>query len=121
MRPTTVILIVVIFTNAGAGAFVASGAAADWGVQPNPGGDQAVEQANSTASNLDASGGFGSTLFGLFVSVGGWFNELSNAIFAAPTMAANLGVPAWLNTFIFAPLYILATIDIAYILTGRRL
>lgn len=121
MRITTLVLVFLVFLNGSAGVFVQSGAAADWGVAPNPGGDQAIEEANSTSQDLQSSGGFGDTLFGLFVSVANWFSNLIGAIFAAPSMFVNLGMPAYLATFIFGPLYILATADIAYILTGRRL
>lgn len=121
MRVTTVVLIFLLFLNLSSAAFVNSGAAEDMGIEPSAGGDDAVEKANSTASQLEPSGGFGATLFGLFVSVGQWFDTLVSTVFAAPHMFQNLGVPAWITNFVFGPMYIVATIDIAYILIGRRL
>jgi len=121
MRISTVVLIFLVFLNGASGVFVQSGAAQDMGIQPNAGGDEAVKSANSTSQDLQTSGGFGQTLFALFISVGKWFGQLIGAIFAAPRMFANLGLPSYLTAFVFGPLYIISAIDIAYILTGRRL
>lgn len=121
MRPSTLVLIFLVFLNAASGAFVASGGAEDMGIQPDPGGSKEVEAANQSAGSLNSTGGFGSTLFGSFVSVASWFQKLIGAVFAAPSMFSALGLPGWLVNFIFAPMYIIAAIDIAYILIGRRL
>lgn len=120
MRYSTRIVIFLLFLNAAAGAFVASGTAADWGISPTPGGDEALQTANETATSIQGSGGFGETLFGAFAGAANTFSAIFSVVFAGPLMIANLGVPAWLTGFVFAPAYILVGIDLVYILTQRR-
>lgn len=120
MRYSTRLVIFLLFLNAGAGAFVASGTAADWGVSPTVGGDDALQQANQSATSIQGDGGFAQTLFGAFAGAANAFEGIFSVVFAGPLMIANLGVPSWLVTFVFAPAYLLVGIDLVYILTQRR-
>ena len=120
MRYSTRIVIFLIFLNAAAGVMVSSGVAADWGVSPTPGGDEAIQEANETASSIQGSGGFGETLFGAFAGAANAFGDIFGLATAGPTMISNLGVPGWLTGFLFGPLYLLVGIDLVYILTQRR-
>jgi hypothetical protein len=120
MRFSTRIVIFLLFLNAGAGLMVQSGVAADWGVDPNPGGDAELEKANATAAEIDPSGGLGDTLFGLYNSIAGTFQTVLETATAGPTMLNNLGVPGYLTAFLFAPLYLIVGIDVVYLLTQRR-
>lgn len=120
MRWSTRLLVLLFFLNAGANVFVASGVAADWGMQPDPGGDDELQSANETASEFRPSGGFADTLFGLYASVTGTFQNVIGVATAGPTMIANMGVPSWLTTFVFAPVYLLVAFDLVYLLTIRE-
>lgn len=120
MRYSTRVLIFLVFLNAGATAFSASGVAADWGIEPDPGGDASIESANQTASGFEPSGGFGETLFGLYASITGTFQDVIGVATAGPSMIGNLGVPGWVTTFVFAPLYLLVAFDLVYLLTIRE-
>lgn len=120
MRYSTRLVVFLFFLNAAAGLLVASGWAGDAGIQPQPGGDTAIEQANSSAAAVQASGGLGQTLYGLFISVSGTFRSIIGAVTAGPVMLANLGVPGWLVGFVFAPMYLFIGIDMMFMLTGRR-
>jgi len=120
MRYSTRIVIFLVLLNAAAGVMVQSGVANDWGISPTPGGGEAIEEANQTASEIKGSGGFGDTLFGAFAGAANAFGDIFGAATAGPTMLSNLGIPGWLVGFVFAPLYILIGIDLVFILTGRR-
>lgn len=120
MRFSTRVLIFLVFLNAGANAMIASGVAADMEIQPDPGGDQRIEQANETASNFNATGGFADTLFGLYSSVTTTFQNVIGVATAGPTMIGNLGVPGWFTNFLFSALYLLVAFDIVYLLTQRE-
>lgn len=120
MRYSTRVVIFLLFLNAGAIAIGQAGVAGDMGIQPAVGGDDALSEANQSASRVDASGGFGGTLFGLYSSVASVFQTIGAAAFAGPQMLINLGLPAFFVTFLAAPLYLLVGIDVIYILTQRR-
>lgn len=120
MRYSTRVVVFLIFLNAAAGALVASGVAGDMGIAPNPGGDQALEQANDSVSQVEPGGGPVDTLFGLYASVADTLSAVFGVVFAGPAMIAALGVPGWITGFVFAPMYLLVGIDIIYILTQRR-
>lgn len=120
MRYSTRILVFLVILSAAANVLIASGVAADWGIEPNPGGDEELKEAKDTASDFKPSGGFGDTLFGLFTSVTDTFSNVIGVATAGPAMIANLGVPGWLTTFVFSSLTLLVAFDLVYLLTGRR-
>lgn len=115
------VAILLMFVNASAGVVVASGTAADLGVTPSVGGDNAVQDANDAAKNIEISGGFASTLYVLYTSVTGPVRMIVGLVFGGPIMLASIGVPGWLLDFIFAPQYIVVGGAIIYTLTQRRL
>ncbi len=115
---TTIFL---LFLNAGPAALVASGVAADWGIDPAVSGGGSIDQANEDMRNIEASGGFGDTLFGLYTTVTGPVRTLLSVVTAGPTMLASAGVPGWLVGFMFAPQYLIVGGTIIYVLAGRAL
>lgn len=121
MRPSTRIVIFLVFFNLAASMVMASGLGAAWGVAPNPGGDDEIDAANAEAEQVEPSGGFGETLFMMYNSIADTFNAIVRVVFAGPTMLTNVGIPAWFTTFLFGPMYILVGLDIMYALTGREL
>ena len=121
MSKTRNIAIALFFLNAAAAVLVASGVAADWGIQPQAGGDEAIDSANETANNLNPGQGSDQNLGGLFLDAGRTLKDVFGVVFAAPGMLHNLGVPMWLTTFIFAPMYLVVAMDMYYAFTGRRI
>jgi hypothetical protein len=115
---TTVFL---MFVNASAGVMVASGTAADMGVAPSIGGDEAISDANTQMQEIEASGGFASTLYGLYTSVTGPVQAVVGLIGGGPIILASVGVPNWLLQFIFVPQYLVVGGAIIYTLTSRAL
>jgi hypothetical protein len=119
MRISFQLVLVLVLLNSAAGVLVASGVAGDMGIQPNPGGDEKVAQANQSASSVDAGGGFGDTLFGLFISIAKAFEGVSNVVFFGPAMLTNLGIPSWATGMFSAVTTLIVGADAAYLLTGR--
>lgn len=115
---TTVFL---MFVNAAAGLTVASGTAADLGVTPSVSGDQSINDANSEVQNIKISGGFASTLYGLYTSVTGPVRAVVGIVGGGPIILASVGVPGWLLDFVFVPQYIVIGGAIIYTLTQRAL
>lgn len=120
-RTSVNIAVALILINGAAGFFIGSGIAADWGIQPSVGGDDSIGEAESTAKNIEASSGTGSTLLGLYQAVTSSFSSLIQIVFAGPTMLNNLGVPAFITAFIFGPLYLIVGADLIYVISGRVL
>ena len=119
-RVTTTLLILLILMNGATTIMAASGLSGQLGVQLDPGGDGRLQAANQTAaneSNIDE--GPGDTLFSLFTRVGAIFSTITGAVFAAPTMFMNLGFPSWIVVPLFAPVYIISSLEIFAIVTGR--
>lgn len=133
-RVSTTILVVLVLMNGTAGIMDASGLSDDLGVELSTGVSDALDNAMHQAScsfddgttTSDDCGfapgtGVGSTLFGLFVSALYFAQAVFQAVFAAPSMFMNLGFPSWFVTPIFAPMYIVAALELLYTATGRDL
>jgi len=115
------VTIILMLLNATPALLVNSGVAEDFGVDPAVGGDQRIDYANQNMSDVEPSGGIGDTLFQLFSSVTEPVKAVVDVLFAGPKMFNNLGVPEYITTFIFAPLYLITGGTIIYVLAGRRL
>lgn len=119
-RISTSILVILILLNGSVGIMEASGLTEDIGVELDTGvGDSMDKAINHATNGFNPGDGAGSTLFGLFVSAFYFLNTLFNAIFSAPAMFMNLGFPSWFVVPIFAPMYVIATLDLIYAATGR--
>jgi hypothetical protein len=122
MRKSTNIVMFLVLMNATALFLTASGVGADLGIAPQTGGGQGVESVNSALNpdNVNPGGGAGGTLFGLFTSAATIFKDVAvMATVGGPLMLANLGVPAFVVTFVFAPMYLIVGADALYLYTGR--
>lgn len=115
------VTVLLMFLNAAPGVLVASGTAADLGITPSVSGDQAIGDANENVRNVEASGGFGDTLFGLYTTVTGPIRAVMGVVLGGPIMLISAGVPGWLVDFIFVPQYLIVGGTIIYVLAGRLL
>lgn len=120
-RITTTILIVMILTNGGVAAMEGSGLSEDLGVTLSPGIDQTVEQVEQDTKRFQTSQGLGDTLFALFESAGSVAEIVISGAFAVPGMLMNLGFPSYIVVPLFAPMYILGSLELVSIFTGRRM
>lgn len=118
MRKSTRVAVFLLILSSSATAFEASGVAEDWGVEPEAGMSDQIEDLEAAMAKINPSN-LGDTLFGLYTSVTKVVQIVFNFILYGPIMFINLGVPAWLSTLIFAPQYIFVGTDIAYSLFGR--
>jgi len=115
------VAVFLLFVNGAAGVLTASGTAADLGVTPNIAGDNSIQDANDATSNIQAGGGFGQTLYGLYNSVTGPVKAIVGLVFGGPIILASVGIPSWLLTFTFLPQYFVVGGAVIYSLTQRTL
>lgn len=118
-RITTTILVVLILTNGSASIMIASGLSEDLGVTLAPGMDSTIDETTQALEEFRTSEGLGDTLFALFSSAGNSLKFVVSGAFALPTMLTNLGFPGWIVVPLFAPAYILGTLEIVSVFTGR--
>jgi len=121
-RITSTVLVILLLLNGSASIMEASGLSDDLGVDISPGVDRALNDAVSTAKDgFSSRAGPLDTLFALFISAMKLFETLTQAVFAAPTMFTNMGFPGWFVYPVFAPMYVVSTLEIVYVATGRDL
>jgi hypothetical protein len=119
-RATIWIVIFLVTLNSASVAIAESGAADDWGIDPQTGvneGDEPRDAADDLNPQTQAADG----LVGVVIGVFGSLQSVVDFVFRAPTMFGNLGVPSFVVSVAFAPLYLLVFADLAYLLTGRLL
>lgn len=119
MRPSIQIVIFLVLLNASAGLITASGLGAALDVNPEIGGDEAVGDAQQEAEQVEPSQGRLDTLFSLFTSTAGTMASIFKLIFYGPVMLQNLGVPAFITTFVFGAAGIVVAADVIHYLAGR--
>lgn len=115
------VTVLLMFLNGAPGVMVASGTAADLGIVPDVSGDGAIDDANENIRNVEASGGFGDTLFGLYTTVTGPVRAVLGIVAGGPIMLVSAGVPGFIVDFIFLPQYLVVGGTIIYVLAGRLL
>lgn len=119
MRISTKLVIFLLLLDGAAFGMVASGVAADWGVHPQPGGDEQIEKTNQSASQLEAGGGLASTLFTMYTTLADTLNTIYKLAFLGPDMLNNLGVPWFITDMFKGVITVIVGLDIYYALTGR--
>ena len=119
MRISMKIAIVLVFLNSAAELMRTSGIAEAMGTTPEPGAAAKMQAALEAARDINQGGGFGETLFQLFVAVTNSFEAIFKFVLAGPTMLINIGIPEALVFFLFAPAALIIGRDVAYLLTGR--
>lgn len=120
-RASAAIMLFLICLNATATAWAASGVADDWGVEPAVGGDNFINNIKQETVEFGAGFGQASFMVGLFVNMALLFLSIAEFVFAAPIMFQNLGVPGWITTWAFAPMYLIVLLDGIYMYVGRDL
>lgn len=121
-RITSTILAVMLLMNGTVTVMAASGLSDDLGVTLSPGVSDAMD--NVTQEMKD---GFSpevsvtESLISMFVAGLQLLQVLVEGLYALPTMLMNLGFPSWIVTPLMAPLYMLSTLELVYVATGRDL
>lgn len=115
IRTFTVML---VLANAAAAFLGAAGMASVWGGGPASGISENVNQSQSAARGLE-SGPIGiGDIGGAIVGAAGFIVNVDDVIFAAPNLLLTNGIPNFVVTFVFAPLYVMAAFDLASIIRG---
>jgi hypothetical protein len=121
-RITTAVLVFMLLFNGGVTVMEGSGLSEDLGVTLAPGVDEAMDNVVDNAKDgFSASEGLGNTLFSLFAAAMGTFQLLIQGVFSFPSMLLNLGFPGWFVVPMFAPMYVISTLELIYAATGRGL
>lgn len=121
-RISTNILIILVLINGSIGIADASGLSEDAGVHLDTGvGDTLDKSIEHAKESFSPGSGGGETLYNLFWSAWNFFKTLIVATYSAPSLFINLGFPEWFVIPIFAPLYIIAVLDLIYAAAGRDL
>lgn len=121
-RITSTLLIFMILANGSITVMEGSGLSDDLGVTLAPGVDKAMDNVLENAKKgFSASEGLGDTLFSLFAAAMGTFNLLIQGVFSLPQMFLNLGFPEWAVLPLFAPMYVVSTLELIYAASGRSL
>jgi len=121
-RITSTVLVVLVLMNGSVTVMSASGMNEDLGVELAPGIDDAMNTAISELrQGFSPSAGAGETLFSMFSAGLQVLRIMITAVGAAPTLFLNIGFPSWIVVPLFAPIYIVSTLELVYVGTGRDL
>jgi hypothetical protein len=118
VRFTTTVVVFFILLNAFAGALQASGMTDIWDTEPDVNAPTALDRAQTSADNAEATGGALDTLFGLATSLGTVLATIFAGALPAVSMLADLGVPDFFLGYITAPVVIISFVEIAEFLRG---
>lgn len=125
-RITSTVLVVLILMNGTATIMAASGFSADVGVQIAPGVTDTMDEVISEMRD-----GFSpevsviESFISMAVAAMRLFQVVVEGVYAAPTAMINLlgggDLVGTIVTVLFAPMYLIATLEIMFIATGRDL
>lgn len=110
--------ILIIMANAATGFLVAAGVVDVYGIEPESGVDQEVNETNENAKEIEDDQSVIESVVGTAITAVNSLQNLLAVPFAAPILALNLGVPSFIVSFVFAPLYIAAAIDVLSVIRG---
>lgn len=105
-----------------------SGLNQDLGLQYENPSQEIKEDLNMTQSDIEksgaeeteAEGGFGDTLFQLFISAARTFLGFTDLVFGVPAFLTQNGIPSWIVWPLFIPMALITTLKIIQMATGRR-
>lgn len=104
-RPVTTLTIFFVALNLFAGMMLSSGAAADLGISPDVGGDEAVDEAVQNQQDVTTGTTTGSTLFGMYNVLSNQIGSLFSILFPGLLMLERAGVPNYITQGFFGPLF----------------
>lgn len=119
-RITSTILVFMILMNGAVTMTAASGYADDAGVELAPGISDSMDTVISEMKNgFSPDVSVVESLLSMLVAGMNLFKVLVEGLYALPTAFLNLGFPSWIVVPLFAPAYLLSTLEIVFIATGR--
>jgi len=119
-RITSTVMIFLILMNGGVTVMEASGLSEDLGVTLAPGISDAM---NNVVENMrdgfSPDIGVIESLISMLTAGLNLFRVVIEGTYAAPQMFLNLGFPDWIVSTFFAPMYVISTLELMFIATGR--
>jgi len=119
-RITSTILVFMLLMNGTVTVMAGSGMTADLGVELAPGISDSMDNVTSEMKNgFSPDVSVVESLVSMLVAGMNLFKVLVEGLYALPTAFLNLGFPEWIVYPLFAPAYLLSTLEIVFIATGR--
>lgn len=121
-RVTSTILVFMILLNGSITVYEGSGLADDTGVSLAPGVNDAMDTViTEMKKGFNPNIGVVESLISLFLAGLNIFRVVVEGLYAAPSMFLNLGFPDWIVIPFMAPLYLISTLEMVFLATGRDL
>lgn len=119
-RITSTILVLMLLMNGTVTVMAGSGMTADLGVDLAPGISDSMETVTAEMKNgFSPDVSVVESLLSMLVAGLNLFQVLVEGLYALPTAFLNLGFPSWIVYPMFAPAYLLSTLELVFIATGR--
>lgn len=119
-RITSTILVVLILLNGTVTVMEASGLGDDLGVELAPGIDDSMDDVvTQMQEGFSPDASVAESLVSVLFAAGSLFQIVIEGLYAAPAMMLNLGFPSWIVVPFFAPAYLLSTLELVFLLSGR--
>lgn len=119
-RITTTIVVFLLLANGTVTVMSASGLSEDLGVELAPGVSESMNDVvDKMKEGFSPNIGVVESVLSMALAGLGIFEVVITGLFAAPTMFMNLGFPSWIVLPVFAPAYLVSTLEMVFIATGR--
>lgn len=119
-RITSTILVFMILLNGATTIAEASGLAEDTGVSLAPGVDDAMDKViDEMKDGFSPDVSVIESLISMVAAGLNLFKVVVEGLYAAPQMFVNFGFPDYIVVAFFAPAYLISTLELMFIATGR--
>jgi hypothetical protein len=109
-----------ILLNGSTTIMAASGLSEDIGIELAPGVNDAMQNVvDDMKKGFSPDIGVIESLISMLTAGLNLFKVVVEGLYAAPSMFINLGFPAWAVNVLMAPLYLISTLEMMFIATGR--
>lgn len=121
-RITTTIVVLLLLANGTVTVMSGSGLNDDLGVELAPGiSDSMDDLVDEMKNGFNPEVNVVESFVSLALAATKVFEVVVSSLFAAPTMFLNLGFPDWIVVPLFAPAYLLSTLELVFLATGRSM
>lgn len=122
-RPPEIMLFIILVVSM-AGAMNASGLSQDFGVQPETGIEDEVNDTQEVLQDRDYEANREKGEVNFIGSVFASVDKVVGAfvlVYELKAMMINVGLPGWLATFLASPIFLILGIFMLYMISGRRM
>lgn len=119
-RISSTVLVFMILLNGATTVMEASGLSEDMGITLAPGVSDAMDGVvTEMKQGFSPDIGVVESLISMLTAGLNLFWVVIEGLYAAPDMLMNIGFPEWAVVSFFAPMYVIATLELLLIATGR--